>query len=192
MATLAEIPNLLVERCKRGDQMAQFELYKKYTKAMYNVAVRITRDAMEAEDVLQEAFVRAFRSLHSFKGDSTFGAWLKRIVINTSINHLKKRKGDFVDIDEVRIDVSEEKPEKGAFSAQWDMNQVREAIMNLPEGYRLVFSLYLIEGYDHKEIGDILGISEATSKSQFSRAKKKLREMLEDAVEPGLRLARSG
>ncbi|MDX2249881.1 MAG: RNA polymerase sigma factor [Bacteroidia bacterium] len=192
MATLAEIPNLLVERCKRGDQMAQFELYKKYTKAMYNVAVRITRDAMEAEDVLQEAFVRAFRSLHSFKGDSTFGAWLKRIVINTSINHLKKRKGDFVDIDEVKIDVSEEKPEKETFAPQWEMKQVREAIMNLPEGYRLVFSLYLIEGYDHKEIGDILGISEATSKSQFSRAKKKLREMLEEAVEPGLRLARSG
>ncbi|MEZ4828011.1 MAG: sigma-70 family RNA polymerase sigma factor [Bacteroidia bacterium] len=182
----------MVERCKRGDQMAQFELYKKYTKAMYNVAVRITRDAMEAEDVLQEAFVRAFRSLHSFKGDSTFGAWLKRIVINTSINHLKKRKGDFVDIDEVRIDVTEEKPERSEFAGQWDMSQVREAIMNLPEGYRLVFSLYLIEGYDHKEIGDILGISEATSKSQFSRAKKKLREMLEDAVEPGLRLARSG
>lgn len=170
--------------------MAQFELYRRYTKAMYNVAVRITRDTMEAEDVLQEAFVRAFRNLTSFKGDSTFGAWLKRIVINTSINHIKKRKGDFVPIEEVRIEVKDS--EGDIFPARWSMKQIKAAIERLPEGYGLVFNLYLIEGYDHKEIGDILGISEATSKSQYSRAKKKLREMLVAEEESGFRLARSG
>ena len=165
LATLAEISDRLVERCKAGDRIAQFELYKRYTKAMLNVATRITRDVMEAEDVLQEAFVRAFRNLHSFKGDSTFGAWLKRIVINTSINHLKKRKGEFVDIEDAKIDTVEHQPEFKSSSPQ--MKRINEAIMKLPDGYRLVFNLYLIEGYDHKEIGEILGISEATSKSQL-------------------------
>ena len=189
MAALAEISDRLVERCKAGDRIAQFELYKKYTKAMHNVAMRITRDVMEAEDVLQEAFVRAFKNLHSFKGDSTFGAWLKRIVINTSINHLKKRKGEFVDIEDVKLDAFEHQPEFSSSSSQ--MKKIREAIMKLPDGYRLVFSLYLIEGYDHKEIGNILKISEATSKSQYSRAKKKLREMLGDMA-PAMLVARSG
>ncbi|MCB0840320.1 MAG: RNA polymerase sigma factor [Bacteroidetes bacterium] len=179
----------LLERCKQGDRIAQFELYKRYTKAMYNVAVRITRDVMEAEDVLQEAFVRAFRNLHSFKGDSTFGAWLKRIVINTSINHLKRKKADFVAIEDVKLDEYEPQPE--SFSSSKQTKRIHDAIMKLPEGYRVVFSLYLIEGYDHKEIGKILNISEATSKSQYSRAKKKLRNMLGD-IAPAALMARSG
>ena len=92
LATIIDLHKALVERCKHGDRKAQHELYRRYMQAMYHVALQITQDAMEAEDVLQEAFIRAFRNLKSFKGDSTFGAWLKRIVINTSINHLKKRK----------------------------------------------------------------------------------------------------
>ncbi len=147
---------------------------------MLNVAMRITSDYMEAEDVLQEAFVRAFRNLASFKGDATFGAWLKRIVINTAINHLKKKKAEFVGIEEERLEVAEEPvPEP---TSAWDIEKVRKAISHLPEGYRVVLSLYLIEGYDHKEIGLILGITEATSKSQFSRAKRKLREMLDEQM----------
>ncbi|MFK7922805.1 MAG: RNA polymerase sigma factor [Bacteroidia bacterium] len=175
-----QIQELLVERCKQGDRKAQYELYKRYSKAMLNVAMRITNNYMEAEDVLQEAFVRAFRNLASFKGDATFGAWLKRIVINTAINHLKKRKAEFVGIDDERLEVPEETYE--APTPAWNIEQVRKAISQLPEGYRVVLSLYLIDGYDHKEIGHILGISEATSKSQFSRAKKKLRNILGETM----------
>ena len=148
---------------------------------MLNVAMRITRDYMEAEDVLQEAFVRAFRNLSSFKGDATFGAWLKRIVINTAINQIKKRKAEFVEIEEGRMEIPE--PNEQPYEARWNMNVVRQAIQQLPEGYRVVLSLYLIEGYDHKEIGQILQISEATSKSQYSRAKKKLRFILNQETE---------
>jgi RNA polymerase sigma factor (sigma-70 family) len=176
LPSAGNIHDILVDRCMQGDRKAQYELYRKYSKAMLNVAMRIVNNYMEAEDVLQEAFVRAFRNLGSFKGDATFGAWLKRIVINTSINHLKKRKAEFVEIEEERLEVPDEPvPEP---SAAWDIEQVRIAIAQLPEGYRLVLTLYLIEGYDHKEIGLILGITEATSKSQFSRAKKKLRQII--------------
>lgn len=147
---------------------------------MFNVAMRITKDYMDAEDVLQEAFVRAFRSLGSFKEESTFGAWLKRIVINTSINFLNKRKDIWADIDKHAVEMPEEtSPEP---SPAWDMETIRKKILQLPEGYRVVFNLYLVEGYDHTEIGSILNISEATSKSQYHRAKKKLRELLEEEV----------
>lgn len=143
---------------------------------MFNVAQRITNNYVEAEDVLQDAFVRAFQKLDSFKGDSTFGAWLKRIVVNTAINQLRKNKAEFVGLEDERLDVRYEEKEEPDHA--WDMKKVRKAIAELPEGYRVVFSLYCIEGYDHAEIAGILGISEATSKSQYSRAKKKLRERL--------------
>lgn len=174
--TVADRQDPLIERCKAGDAKAQQTLYNRYNRAMFRIALRITHDQMEAEDVLQESFVRAFRSLKSFKGDATFGAWLKRIVINTSINHIKKRKAEFVELEADRFEVAE--PEAPAPQPAWSMTQLQNAIGQLPDGYRTVFNLYQIEGYDHKEIGHILNISEATSKSQFSRAKRKLREML--------------
>lgn len=173
----------LIARCLAGDRHAQETLYRRYTRAMYRVALRITGDSMEAEDVLQEAFVRAFRSLHSFKGDATFGAWLKRIVINTSINHLKRRRNEWVGLDPHQVEVAAEEPSTTA-ALPWTMEQIQEAIRELPEGYQQVFCLYLLEGYDHKEIGDILNISEATSKSQYSRARRKLRELLCDQLDP--------
>ncbi len=168
----------LLDRCRHDDRQAQFDIYRRYAKAMYHTAYQITRDRMEAEDVLQEAFVRAFRNLPRFKGESTFGAWLKRIVINTAINHLKRRKAEFVDLVPERLDLPTEQPQSAYLP--WNMQQIQQAIDCLPEGYRQVFELYLLEGYDHKEIGDILHISEATSKSQYSRARKRLRELLQD------------
>lgn len=170
----------LILQCKEGDRKAQFELYKRYAKAMLNVAYRITRSVEEAEDVLQEAFVRAFTKLDTYKGDATFGAWLKRIVVNTAINHLRSKKLDMIALEE-GMDHSEEPPVP-VYDGDipWNMGEVRRAIDCLPDGYRTVFSLYVIEGYDHGEIGMILEISEATSKSQFSRARKKLREILEN------------
>lgn len=166
----------LVARCKRGDQDAHFQLYKLYAKAMYNVGYRITGDEEEAQDVLQEAFISAFRNLEHYRGDASFGAWLKRIVINKAINMLQKRKYERIPEDD-HWDIAEEEtsPE---YEGDLTVERVKRGIEALPDGYRSVLSLYLLEGYDHQEIATIMGISESTSKSQLNRAKNKLRELL--------------
>ena len=170
----------LVERCRQGERKAQYELYKLYSKSMFNVCMRVVNHIGEAEDVLQEAFLDAFCHLHTFKGQSTFGAWLKQIVVNKAINHLRQRKMQLVDIEGYGSDdqdIADDVPfdEEGI---QMDVERVRKCIEQLPEGYRVVLSLYLFEGYDHEEIGEILGISETTSRTQYMRGKKKLLEML--------------
>lgn len=144
---------------------------------MFNVAYRIVNNTEEAEDVLQEAFVSAFKNLDSYRGDSTFGAWLKRIVINRAINCLKKKRMERLPEDE-HWDVKEEEAVDEFENFPFTVEQVRGAIEKLPDGYRAVLSLYLLEGYDHGEIGEIMGITESTSKSQFNRSKKKLKELL--------------
>lgn len=144
---------------------------------MYNTGYRIVNDKDEAEDVLQEAFISAFNSLDTYRGDSTFGAWLKRIVINKAINQLNKRKTERIPEDD-RWDVKAEEVEDALEGYPFTVEKVRAAIEALPDGYRSVLSLYLLEGYDHAEIGEILGVTESTSKSQFNRAKKKLKEIL--------------
>lgn len=166
----------LIARCRAGDRSAHYQLYKLYSKSMFNVGYRITRSEEEAEDVLQEAFINAFRNLDSYRGDATFGAWLKRIVINKAINALNKRKHETIPDDE-KWDVAEEEalPE---YREDLTVERVKEGIEKLPDGYRTVLSLYLLEGYDHQEIGEIMGITESTSKSQLNRAKSKLKELL--------------
>jgi RNA polymerase sigma factor (sigma-70 family) len=166
----------LIARCKAGDRHAHYQLYKLYSRAMYNVSYRITGREEDAEDALQEAFISAFRNLNSYRGDAAFGAWLKRIVVNKAINILKKRKQELMPADE-QWDVAEDVsiPE---YREELTVDRVKKAIEQLPDGYRAVLSLYLLEGYDHEEIGQILGISESTSKSQLNRAKNKLRELL--------------
>lgn len=159
-----------------GDQDAHFKLYKLYSKAMYNVGYRITGNEEDAEDVLQEAFVSAFRNLESYRGDATFGAWLKRIVVNKSINVLKKRK-EYVIAQEVEFDVPVEEPATD-YMPELSVEKVKRCMEMLPDGYRSVLSLYLLEGYDHEEIAGIMGITESTSKSQLNRAKGKLKELL--------------
>ena len=172
----------LVERCKQGERKAQYELYKLYSKSMMNVCMRVVNHAGEAEDVLQEAFLDAFCNLHSFRGQSTFGAWLKQVVVNKAINHLRQRKMQFVDIDGYGYgDEEHDIADTESFdeeSIQMDVERVRRCMEQLPEGYRIVLSLYLFEGYDHEEIGEILGISESTSRTQYMRGRKKLLEML--------------
>jgi len=145
---------------------------------MYNVGYRIVNNAEEAEDVLQDAFISAFNNLENYRGDSTFGAWLKRIVINKAINYLNKKKPERMPEDD-RWDVVEEEPVDVLDGFPFTVEKVRAAMERLPDGYRSVLSLYLLEGYDHGEIAEILGITESTSKSQFNRAKKKLKELLE-------------
>ena len=170
----------LIARCKAGDREAHYKLYKLYSRAMYNVSFRITGREEDAEDALQEAFISAFRNLEGYRGDASFGAWLKRIVVNKAINVLKKRKLELIPEDET-WDVSEPEPE-AEYREELTVDRVRKTIEQLPEGYRAVLSLYLIEGYDHEEIASILQISESTSKSQLNRAKNKLRELLKDRV----------
>ena len=173
-----EAERMLIEQSIAHDRKAQHEIYKKYAKAMYNICLRILNDSAEAEDALQEAFLKAFRNLEGFSGESTLGAWLKRIVVNQCLNQLKKRKLDAISMD----DVGFEEPETDAIIDDRGLNltveKVRWAIQELPDGFRTIFSLYLLEGYDHQEIAQIMGISASTSKSQYSRAKAKLREIL--------------
>lgn len=166
----------LINRCRTGDRDAHYKLYKAYSKAMFNVCLRITGNDGDAEDALQEAFISAFRNLENYRGDAPFGAWLKRITVNKAINMLKKRKHEMLEDDE-DWDIPEENDES-AYREELTVERVRKAIHQLPDGYRSVLSLYLLEGYDHEEISEILGISESTSKSQLNRAKNKLKELL--------------
>ena len=165
----------LIDRSLVGDAHAQKALYLAYKKAMFNTCYRLVGDYNDAEDVLQDAFISAFKNLRSYKGDATFGAWLKRIVINKSINFLNKSRIRTVEIQQEEHDSAEEtviEPDK------LTVERVKSAIEQLSDGYRTVLSLYLIEGYDHAEIASILSISESTSKSQYNRAKNKVREIL--------------
>lgn len=166
----------MIEKLRAGNRKAQFEVYQRYVKAMLNTANRIVNDPAEAEDVLQEAFVDAFTGIHRFKGESTFGAWLKRIVINKSIDALKKRRLQLTPLEDYHQPADDSY--EGDADQDWTVEQVKRGIDELPEGFRLVLSLFLIEGYNHEEIAHILDISESTSKSQYHRAKKKLREIL--------------
>lgn len=171
----------IVEACKRGDRKAQFELYKLYSKAMYNICMRMLNSAENAEDALQNSFVDVFSKLDSFRFESSIGAWIKRIVINNCINQIKKRRLDFAELnDNLHFVADENNTSTTAYSDEvLNVELIQKAIMQLPEGYRVVFSLYAMEGYDHEEIGEILGVTEATSKSQYSRAKAKLRQILQ-------------
>lgn len=175
-----EIHRDIVEKCVEGNRSAQFELYRLYSKAMYNVALRIVKNEVDAEDVLQQSFIDIYTKIHTFKFQSSIGAWIKRIVVNNSINHHKKRKLDTVELNDWH---KGELPDDGVFEMpsdnSWEVQRIQQAMMQLPDGYRVVFSLYLMEGYDHKEIAQILEITEATSKSQLSRAKHKLKQILQ-------------
>lgn len=171
------VDNLII-RCREGDRQAYHQLYKLYSRAMYNVGYRIVNDADEAKDVLQEAFISAFNSLETYRGDAAFGAWLKRIVVNKAINLVRRRR--FEKMPELAgFDVKEEETVDELEGFPFTVEKVKRAIQQLPDGYRVVLSMYLLEGYDHAEIGEILGITESTSKSQFNRSKKKLKEILE-------------
>jgi RNA polymerase sigma-70 factor (ECF subfamily) len=144
---------------------------------MYNLAYRMMNNREDAEDILQESFTEAFRKLKSFRYESTFGSWIKSIVINKSINQLRKRKVEFTCDDFIDEPIEEEDT---APDLKRDMQKVFDSIQKLPSGYRLVLTLYLLEGYDHKEIAGILDISESTSKSQYLRAKLRLKQLLMD------------
>lgn len=172
-----DIHREIVELSKAGSRKAQHQLYKLYSKAMFNICYRMLNSIEEAEDLLQEAFTDAFSKIESFRFESSFGAWLKRIVVNRCINHIKKKKAELVYTETIP-----ENPhlndDYGDEEDQMNVKKIQQALTMLPDGYRIIFSLYLIEGYDHSEIAQIMEISESTSKSQFSRAKQKVKELV--------------
>lgn len=170
----------LLKQCLEGKKSAQMEIYNRYYKAMYNTAFRIVKHTAEAEDVMQESFLNAFTKLHTFKGNVTFGAWLKRIVINNSIYHYKKRqKEQNVDLNEVLYKVEDDgiALDQNGFT-ELKAQKVMETMKSLKNNYRVSLTLHLIEGYDYEEISQIMDISYANCRTIISRAKESLRKKL--------------
>lgn len=173
-----EIHSNLINSCKNGDHKAYEELFMLYSKTMFNTALRILKNQDEAEDVTQEAFIKAYYKINQFDYQATFGAWLKKIVVNQALDHLRKEsKWTMSEIGDEQI------PAESVID--WEdidlrVELVKKALKNLPSGFRTVASLYLFEGYEHKEIAEILSISENTSKSQFHRAKKKIKDFIKE------------
>ncbi|MRT94074.1 RNA polymerase sigma factor [Ancylomarina sp. 16SWW S1-10-2] len=170
----------LIDACRHGNAKSQFEIYRLYYKAMYNSCFRIINNTQEAEDVMQEAFLSAFDKINSYKGEVSFGAWLKRIVVNKALDFLKKNKIDSLPLNDAISQLSEKEETQENSENENSVDDIKKAIKQLPSGYRIVLSLYLIEAYDHEEIGEILNISASTSRSQYNRAKKKLIQILEN------------
>jgi len=175
----------LIELCKSGNQSAQLEVYNRYYKAMYNTSLRIVKDSYDAEDIMQDSFLLAFTKLDTLKDVKTFGAWLKRIVINNSIYHYKKHsKYANVPLDDVLYKVEEN---NDGIDSDYEFTnlkaqQVLQTMKTLKENYQICLTLHLIEGYDHEEICDIMDISHANCRTMISRAKDSLRQKLELVV----------
>jgi RNA polymerase sigma-70 factor (ECF subfamily) len=170
------IHNDLIESCRRGEQKAQFQIYKLYYKAMYNTSLRIVNNPLEAEDIMQESFLVAFEQIGTYSGDVSFGAWLKKIVQNRSIDSWRKsRKMIFEDLESACE--KEDNSHEYCYSDEQPDGRVKvilDAIKRLSEGCRNIFTLYFLEGYDYEEISKILSISASTTRSQLSRAKNRL------------------
>jgi RNA polymerase sigma factor (sigma-70 family) len=174
----------IIDDCKKGDQRAQFQIYKLYYKAMYNTSLRIVQDTMEAEDIMQEAFLSAFEKIGTYSGTVSFGAWLRKIVENRSIDYLRKKNGlVFEDITSCQAI-----EDKSSNSVSFDevpelrINKIMEILKLLPEGCRKIFSLYHFEGFDHEEIGEILAISSSSSRSQYSRARSRIKSEFRKSI----------
>ena len=165
----------LVEQCKKGDAHAQERLYAQFSRQMYVICLRYTRSQLEAEDVLQEAFIKVFDKIEQFKGETTIGGWIKRIVVNTALNSQRSKLYMFpmTDVQELTTHQEEELTLSG-----FHLEELLEMIRSLPEGCQIIFNLYAIEGYSHREISEQLGISEGTSKSQYARAKQLLKNII--------------
>lgn len=168
----------IIERCKKGEVKAQFLLYKQYSGAMYNIAVRLLNNKMDAEDVLQESFITAFEKLTALTNQNSFGSWFRRIVINNCISFIRKK----MVFDDIHDEIREEQTDEEEFYSAVDPALIHESIKRLPAGSRTILVLRALEGYRHKEIAQMLGISESTSKSQYSRALTLLNRQLKQKI----------
>lgn len=163
----------LIQRCQRKERKAQNELWKQYAPLMMSICLRYLKHVESAEDILVQAFYRIFRKIDTFKGEGSFEGWLKRVVVNECLMDLRKRKSSFltVSIDKILVEP------KVDWIDNLEYEEVLSLLNGLPEGYRTVFNLYVIEGYKHKEIAALLGVSINTSKSQLLLARRRLQEM---------------
>jgi len=166
----------LVERCRDNDQRAQMELYDAYSQAMFTTAYNFVKDDATAQDLMHEAFLKAFKKIDTFNGEATFGSWLKRIVMNHCLDFIKRNRIETVELKEEVYEWTDEEP--------WEVEQdislqnILDCIEQLPLKCKNVVKLYLLEGYDHQEVSQILEISEVASRSQLSRGKNRLKELL--------------
>ena len=168
--------SLLIENCKNNDSRAQMKLYDLYCKAMFNTAYNFTKDDMAAQDMMQEAFIKAFAKINTYTGEASFGSWLKRIVINQCLDFIKKKNLETVEIKEDVISIEEN--DDWNIDQETSMQAIYSCIEMLPQKCKNVVKLYLLEGYDHEEVAQILEITEVASRSQLSRGKNRLRELL--------------
>ena len=176
----------IIQACLGGDRTAQEQLYRLYAKNMLNSAYRIVHNEEDARDILQESFIKAFRNLDKFRFDSSFGSWLKTIVINTSLNHIKKKKINLINDGEKVLSYYASEEENNQLEEQeLELALAKKALMQLSPGYRSIVTLYLIEGYQHKEIAEILDISLSTSLSQYKRGKEKLKSIIQQLKSNG-------
>lgn len=165
----------IIQACVKGDRLAQRNLYDIFSKKMYGICLRYTKSQQEAEDVLQDSFIKVFNNLKGYRGESRLDYWIKRIVINTALNSQRKKLYMYpmVDIEDMKNDFDLSKT-----LSHFHLEELLKMIRELPEGCQTVFNLFAIEGYSHKEIAKMLEVSEGTSKSQFSRARKLLQEKI--------------
>ena len=167
-----------IEGCKKGDSTAQRNVFDHYSGKMYAVCCRYVKDKMEAEDVLVTAFTKVFDRIHQFKSEGSFEGWIRRIMVNESLTWLRQHKFMQVETD---IEAANFEPDYQMLENHLHAEDLLKLIDGLPAGYKVVFNLYAIEGYSHKEIGEQLGINENTSKSQLSRARVYLQKQLAQA-----------
>lgn len=165
----------LIEGCRKQKAEAQQALFNKYAGKMKALCFRYVKDDMEAEDVLITAFTKVFDKIAQFKSEGSFEGWIRRIMVNESLTALRKKRSMFV---ETELEAADREPNYDTLGNELEAEELLNMIGNLPPGYRIVFNMYAIDGYSHKEIAEQLGISEGTSKSQLSRARTMLQNLL--------------
>ena len=170
----------ILRGCKRGDRAAQRQFYEMFKKLVFGVVMRYAKDVPEAEDMMQDAFVKLYRDLYQYKPTVALGAWVRKVAVNTALMHLRKKKARYSDVD--LHDLSEVHQSSYEVFDTLGAKEIMKIVQQLPDGYRIIFNLYVVEGYSHKEIASQLNISVNTSKSQLSRAKKMLRTVLENTL----------
>lgn len=173
-----DIHHHLIAECKKGNQKAQLEIYKLYYKAMYNSALRILKNQVDAEDVMQDSFLDAFTRMELYREEGSFGAWLKKIVINNALDLIRKQKPTN-EIDESLLLLTDEQ-EEDCIENECRLEEIKEAMKMIKNEYRIILSLYLFEGYDHEEIASIQNISYGLSRTRYSRAKQSLLKAIQN------------
>jgi len=166
---------LLIEGCQKNQAQAQRDVYDRFSPMMYAVCIRYIGDTEVAKDIMIQGFLKVFNKIQQFRNEGSFEGWIRRIMVNESLTFIRKNKFMHLEVD---LETAERSPDMNYVEDQIEAEELMDIINMLPPGYRTVFNLYAIEGYSHKEIGEMLGISENTSKSQLSRARKHLQDLL--------------